>query len=128
VTGYGISASKSWRETYADHPDWLARLPDFWKDYPVVPGHPHNMALQIWAETGLIGAVLVGFALVLLGFRLPQPDQMREDVRYATAGVTGVALSLFSFAYNMWNEAFWSTVVLAAIAIILLAKRQRESL
>lgn len=128
VTGYGISASKSWRETYADHPDWLARLPDFWKDYPVVPGHPHNMALQIWAETGLIGAVLVGFALVLLGFRLPQPDQMREDVRYAIAGVTGVALSLFSFAYNMWNEAFWSTVVLAAVAIILLAKRQRASL
>ncbi len=93
-----------------------------------MPGHPHNMALQIWAETGLIGAVLVGFALVLLGFRLPQPDQMREDVRYAIAGVTGVALSLFSFAYNMWNEAFWSTVVLAAVAIILLAKRQRVSL
>nr|WP_321359958.1 O-antigen ligase family protein [uncultured Hyphomonas sp.] len=128
VTGHGISASKTWEDTYADHPDWMARLPDFWAAYKVVPGHPHNMALQIWAETGMIGAVLVAFSLVLLGFRLPQPNKMREDIRYAIAGMTGVAFSLFNFAYNMWNEAFWSSVVLAAIAIILLSKRQRESL
>lgn len=128
VTGHGISASKTWEDTYADHPDWLARLPDFWAAYKVVPGHPHNMALQIWAETGMIGAVLVGFSLVLLGFRLPQPDKMREDIRYAIAGMTGVAFSLFNFAYSMWNEAFWSSLALAAVAIILLSKRQRESL
>jgi O-antigen ligase len=128
VTGHGISASKTWQETYADHPDWLARLPDFWQYYPVVPGHPHNMPLQIWAETGLIGAVLVAFSLVLLGFRLPRPEEVREDVRYAIAGVTGAAVSVFSFAYDMWNEAFWSSLVLAAIAVILLSKRRRESL
>ncbi|MEZ6000122.1 O-antigen ligase family protein [Hyphomonas sp.] len=126
--GHGIAASKTWRETYSDHPDWLAHLPDSWADYAVIPGHPHNMALQIWAETGMIGAVLVGFSLVLLGFRLPEPAKMREDIRFAIAGVTGVAFSLFNFAYNMWNEAFWSSVALAAIAIILLAKRRRESL
>lgn len=128
LTGHGIAASKTWRETYTDHPDWLARLPDFWAYYPVVPGHPHNMALQIWAETGLIGAVLAGFALVMLGFRLPRPDAMREDIRFAIAGLTGVATSMFSFAYNVWNEAFWSSLILAAIAIILLSKRERASL
>ena len=128
LTGHGIAASKTWRETYADHPDWLARLPDFWAAYPVVPGHPHNMALQIWAETGLIGAVLAGFALVTLGFRLPRPDALREDIRYAIAGLTGVATSLFSFAYSVWNEAFWSSLILAAVAIILLSKRERASL
>ena len=126
--GHGIAASKTWRETYADYPEWLARLPDTWTNYAVVPGHPHNMPLQIWAETGMIGAVLVGFSLVLLGFRLPDPAKMREDVRFAIAGVTGVAFSLFNFAYSMWNEAFWSSVALAAVAIILLAKRRRESL
>ena len=128
VTGHGISASKTWNETYADYPEWAAHLPENWQYYPVVPGHPHNMALQIWAETGMIGAVLVAFSLVLLGFRLPAPGQMREDVRYAIAGVTGVAFAVFNFAYNMWNEAFWSSVALAAVAIILLAKRQRDSL
>ena len=128
LMGHGIAASKTWRETYADHPDWLAKLPDFWAAYPVVPGHPHNMALQIWGETGMVGAALVALALALLGFRLPQPEAMRADVRYAVAGLAGVAASLFSFAYNVWNEAFWSTLILAAVAIILLSKRERASL
>jgi hypothetical protein len=72
--------------------------------------------------------LLAAFALIALGFRLPRPDAMRADIRYAIAGMTGVAVSLFSFAYNMWNEAFWSTLILAAVAIILLSKRERASL
>lgn len=128
IIGHGIAASKTWRETYADHPDWLARLPDFWAQYPVVPGHPHNMALQIWAETGMVGAVLAAFALVALGFRLPAPNMMRADIRYAVAGLAGVAVSLFSFAYSVWNEAFWSSLILAGVAIILLSKRTRSAL
>lgn len=128
LTGHGISASKAWTDTYTDHPEWLAHLPESWANYPVVPGHPHNMALQIWAETGMVGAILFGFSLVLLGFRLPQPVRMRADIRFAIAGLTGVAFSLFNFAYSMWNEAFWSSLALAAVAIILLSKRQRESL
>jgi len=127
-TGHGLAASKTWRETYGDHPDWLRHLPDFWAQYPVVPGHPHNMALQIWAETGMVGAILAGLSLVALGFSLPRPNEMRSDVRYAIAGMAGVAASLFSFAYSAWNEAFWASLVLAAIGIILLSKRERASL
>lgn len=128
LMGHGITASKTWRETYADHPDWLATLPDFWASYPVVPGHPHNMALQIWGETGMIGAAMVALAIMFLGFRLPKPETMRADVRYAVAGLAGAAASLFSFAYSVWNEAFWATLILAALAVILLSKRERASL
>ncbi len=126
--GHGIAASKTWRETYADHPAWLAQLPDFWAAYPVVPGHPHNMALQIWAETGVVGAVLAGLTLVVVAFRLPTPKSLRPDVRYAIAGLVGVVASLFSFSYNVWNDAFWASVILAACAIILLARRKRASI
>ena len=125
--GHGISASKTWRETYADHPAWLAQLPDFWAAYPVVPGHPHNMALQIWAETGVVGAVLAGLTLVVIAFRLPTPQSLRPDVRYAIAGLVGVVASLFSFSYNVWNDSFWASVILAACAIILLSRRTRAS-
>ena len=128
LTGHGIAASKTWRETYADHPDWLARLPDFWATFPVVPGHPHNMGLQIWAETGAVGAVLCAIALILAGLRLPLGTNLRPDIRYATAGVLAAALSLFSFSYSVWNEAFWATLALVTCAIILLAKRERGSL
>ena len=127
-TGHGVAASKTWRDTYSDHPAWLAQLPDFWAAYPVVPGHPHNMALQIWAETGVVGAVLAGLTLVVIAFRLPMPKTLRPDVRYAIAGVVGVVASLFSFSYNVWNDSFWASVVLAACAIMLLSRRNRASL
>lgn len=128
IIGHGIGASKTWRDTYADHPAWLAQLPDFWSVYPIVPGHPHNMALQIWAETGLIGAVLTALTLVVIGFRLPAPDTFRTDIRYAIAGLIGVVVSLFSFSYNVWNDSFWASIILAVCGIILLARRERTSL
>lgn len=128
LAGHGIEASKTWRETYADHPDWLARLPEFWTTYPVVPGHPHNMALQLWGETGAIGALLAALSVVLIGLRLPPADEIRTDVRYAAAGMLAVAVCLFSFSYSLWNEAFWASLVLAAGSLILLSRRQRRSL
>ena len=123
VFGHGIEASKTWDETFADHPEWLARLPDFWASYPVVPGHPHNMALQIWAELGAVGAGLCALTLVLIGWRLPRPSAFFPHVRLATGGLVFAAMPVFSFAYGLTNEAFWASIVLVALAIILLAKR-----
>ena len=128
VKGHGIDATKSWQETYAAHPDWLAQLPDFWAYYPVVPGHPHNMALQIWAETGLIGAGLAALTVLLIGWRLPAGDRLRPDVRLAIAGVLAAAVSLFSFSYSVWNEAFWATLALSVAGLVLLSRRERSSL
>lgn len=127
-TGHGMQASKTWRETYADHPEWLAQLPDFWSAYPVVPGHPHNMALQLWAETGGAGAGLAALGLLVLGSRMPAGDAMRADIRLAFGGVIAVAACLFSFSYSLWNEAFWATLVLVVCGIVLLSKRQRGSM
>jgi O-antigen ligase len=124
--GHGLSATRTWKETFATHPEWLAQLPDFWKDYQIVPGHPHNMALQIWAETGMMGAVLAALALVALGFQLPRPGELRPEIRFAVAGLTGAAASIFSFAYSLWNEGFWASVVLAAAAIILWHRTVQE--
>ena len=128
LIGHGIEASKTWRESYSDHPQWLAQLPDFWATYPVVPGHPHNMALQIWAETGMVGAGLVALTLAFIAICLPDGQTMRPDVRYASAGMLASAVSLFSFSYSVWNEAFWASLVLAACSIVLLSKRERASL
>ena len=128
LKGHGIEASKTWQETYAAYPEWMAQLPDFWAYYPVVPGHPHNMALQIWAETGVIGAALASLAILLIGWALPSGDRLRADVRYATAGMIAAALCLFSFSYSVWNESFWATLALAAGALLLLSRRVRESL
>ena len=121
--GHGVEASKTWNETFAAYPDWLARLPEFWAEYPVVPGHPHNMALQIWAELGLVGAALCALTLLLIGFWLPRPSAFFPHIRLAAAGMVLATVPVFSFAYSMTNDAFWSTAILAAMAIILLAKQ-----
>lgn len=125
-TGHGLNATRGWKETFATRPDWLAQLPDFWAHYQIVPGHPHNMALQIWAETGMIGAVLAALALVALGFHLPRPAEFRPEIRYAAAGLAGAAAVIFSFAYSLWNEGFWASLALAAAAVILWHRTLRD--
>ena len=124
LIGHGMEAAKTWRETYADYPEWMARLPEYWASYPVIPGHVHNMALQLWAETGAVGALLAAAALILLAWRLPAPGEMDPTARYAMAGFTGAALVMFSFSYSLWNEAFWASLTLLSGAIILMARRE----
>jgi O-antigen ligase len=124
VTGHGLNATTTWRTTYAAYPEWMAQLPPNWAFFPVVPGHPHNMALHVWAETGAIGAILMAMSLILLAWRLPLPEQMPPPVRLAAAGLTGAAFSFFCFAYSAWNEAFWAGVALAAAAVIAFAARE----
>lgn len=124
-TGHGLMATRTWRETYAEYPAWAAQLPEFWKDYPVVPGHPHNMPLQIWAETGFIGAMLAAFAITVIGFRLPRPSQLQPAIRFAIAGMAGAAFSIFNFSYSVWNEAFWSGLALAVAMLILLSRSSK---
>lgn len=126
-TGHGLMATKTWRETYAEFPAWSRQLPEFWQQYPVVPGHPHNMALQIWAETGLVGAMLAAFALTALGFRLPRPAELSPQVRFAAAGMVGAAFSIFNFSYSVWNEAFWSGLALAVAMLILLHRSRQDA-
>lgn len=125
--GHGLGATRTWKETFATRPDWLSQLPDNWTNYPIVPGHPHNMALQIWAETGMVGAVLAALSLVALAFHLPRPNVLRPEIRFAVAGLAGAATSIFSFAYNLWNEGFWASLALAAAAIILWHRTVQET-
>lgn len=129
LLGHGIEASGTWQTTYAARPDWLASLvaqgeSEFaWSNYPLIPGHPHNMALEIWAETGVVGALLAAATLVLIGRAIAPARTLPGFTRYATAGLLAAALSLFSFAYSAWNEAFWASVALAAASLIVLHKR-----
>jgi O-antigen ligase len=126
-TGHGLMATRTWRDTFAEYPAWAQQLPDFWLDYPVVPGHPHNMPLQIWAETGFIGAMLAAFAITVIGFRLPRPNELTPQIRFAIAGMAGAAFSIFNFSYSVWNEAFWSGLALAVAMLILLHRTGKAS-
>jgi O-antigen ligase len=129
LTGHGLEAAETWDATYSSQPGWLSEIvanggnEQAWSQYRIVPGHPHNMPLEIWAETGLVGAALGVFAVLALGARLPAPRRLAAEARFAAAGVIGAALSLFSFSYSMWNEAGWAIVALAGASALLLQRQ-----
>ena len=133
LAGHGLEASKRWNETFATKPAALEEIvrdtnPDWvWQAYQIIPGHPHNMPLQIWAETGLIGAVLAAGTCLLVSFRLYQVNHIPPIARYAGAGLFGACLVFFSFSYSMWNDAFWSSVALAAAAVLLFGRQTARS-
>ncbi|MEM9054785.1 MAG: hypothetical protein AAGB16_05620 [Pseudomonadota bacterium] len=128
LKGHGLEATQTWQDTYGDHPAWLADaagrygMESSWEVYRVIPTHPHNMPLQIWAETGMIGAILAAVFLFFVGWRLKAPEDWPSISRYAAAGLAGICFAICSFAYSMWNEAFWASVVLAAAVILLQAR------
>jgi O-antigen ligase len=127
MTGHGLNATRTWREPFRTRTEWMEGLPPNWADYPIVPGHPHNMALQVWAETGFIGAVLCGLAIMAIAFRMPRAEDLSVPVRYATAAMIGAVSSLMSFTYSAWNEAFWASAILAVAGLILFERSGRAS-
>lgn len=130
--GHGLEASQTWRDSFADHPAWLAdaiaRYGETvaWDKYHIVPLHPHNMALQVWAETGMVGASLAAIFVLFLGWRLNSPKDWPPVARYAAAGLIGVCFALSSFSLSMWNEAYWASVALASAVILLQARHKPE--
>ena len=135
ITGHGLESSGTWRATYADRPDWLEHMTSLastgqaeamnkaWQHYPIVPGHPHNMPLELWAETGAIGALLIAATIWLASARLPDQTDENRLFTNTSAALVGAALPLFSFAYSAWNEAYWGMLATAVCVIILLSKR-----
>jgi len=133
LLGYGLEATGSWSDTYRDHPAWLEKIvaeggdEAAWSIYRVIPGHPHNMALEIWAETGMVGAAIVVIALIATGFTAPRPGRLPLVSRYALAGLFGAVSVYFSLAYSVWNEAFWASVIIAAVASVIVGRTKGKA-
>ena len=79
----------------------------------VIPNHPHNMLLQLWAETGLIGAVLAAATILLVAWRLPRPEKLGLATPRIAVIVGAFCASLVSF--DLWNESWWAVFGLLAV-------------
>ena len=126
IFGHGVDAVNVWDETYASRPDLLAALDPTLENARLIPNHTHNMSLQIWAETGMIGAFLLAVTLILLGRFMPAPSTLTKGTRIAIAGVMGGAVALFAVAYSAWDESFWASLAVVCCALIVLV-RQNQS-
>lgn len=78
--------------------------------------HPHNGYLQIWSETGLVGAMLALAALVLTALGIGR----MSPIRAATgAAVTASAGAIMLVGHGLW-QGWWSAVL--GIAAVLVAR------
>lgn len=75
-------------------------------------GHPHSAPVQIWVETGLVGALLLGFAGLALLLRLRRLPASDLAPRLA---VFAAAFAMASVGHGAWQG--WWIAVLSATAV-----------
>jgi putative ABC transport system ATP-binding protein len=81
-------------------------------------GHPHNAALQVWAELGAAGALIVAGLFVLLFRRLGQlPDPVLPASIAALAAACAVALVSHGAWQGWWIAVLGATVILLRAAV-----------
>lgn len=82
-----------------------------------VPNHSHNMTLQLWAETGAIGAGLLSLAILLLGWRLPSGEKL-GSAGLRAAGLAGGMMVVACVSFDLWNEWWWAVGGLLGVLAI----------
>lgn len=92
-----------------------------------IPNHSHNMALQIWAETGAIGAVLLSLAIVLAAWQMPSADRMGLSGLRAAALVGAMAV-IACISFDLWNEWWWAVGGLLAVLAVASPREARVQL
>lgn len=90
-----------------------------------IPNHAHNMLLQLWAETGVVGAGLVSLTVLLAAFRLPRPDLLGLAAPRVVAIIGGFMATWVSF--DLWNEAWWAVCALLAVLTVVRLPRTPAS-
>ena len=117
-----VSLSWSQRMGYWRHAaDWIGDHPlrgwglDASREFaPGIILHPHNGALQIWLELGLIGAVSVAVFWGVLFANLSRPE--RDAGRAAAAATAGAYLVFSAVSFGVWQEWWLALGAVAATA------------
>ena len=102
LVGAGFDASRTFNDTF------------FAKDgreLTLLSLHPHNLGIQIWTETGLVGAV---FAAILLFSSIRPLKKITSNKKSSVAfsGVIVASITISSLSIGAWQLWWWSSVFL----------------
>ena len=112
--GQGLGVLRTMRETIPS---------GVFKGELFVPNHAHNMVLQLWAETGAIGATLVAVTVLLAGFRMPQPRTLGV-AGFLAAALGGQFMAIALVSFDLWNDWWWACAGLLAVLIVVMARAE----
>ena len=113
VIGHGFDASRTFDATFNTRG---------FEELAVVSLHPHNAGLQIWLETGVIGAVLASTLLWLIGQEAIKFAQGGRPRAMATAGLIAPAILISSVSYGVWQDWWWASFFICAGVLALVPR------
>lgn len=97
-------------------PPWLEAFAD--PRVQLMPLHPHNGALQIWLELGLVGAVIAALLVALLG-----RAAARAAHPAAAAGALAAGFTTGMLSFGVWQPWWIAAELLALVALAGLPRR-----
>ena len=112
IIGHGFDASRTFDATFNTR--------GF--DMAVVSLHPHNAGLQIWLETGFIGAILATTLLWLLGQEAIKFAQGGRPRAMAAAGLIAPVILISNVSYGVWQDWWWATFFICAGVLALVPR------
>ena len=87
-----------------------------------IPLHPHSGSLQIWFETGAVGAGLAVLALIAVGMAGERAFRDQPPARGALCAVIASAGVIGNVSYGVWQE-WWIAALFAGVALAVSARR-----
>ncbi|MGD9638859.1 MAG: O-antigen ligase family protein [Alphaproteobacteria bacterium] len=124
LLGYGLETSRELGKTAPqkiitteqneDHPHLASAL----------PLHPHNMAIQVWLELGLLG--IAAFALLIFQIMKTALKRIRNDDIITAATITSVSASGFfiaSFSFGIWQN-WWLAGLFLSVMLVKISKKK----
>jgi len=101
--GAGFDASRTFDETF---------IAKDGREITTVSLHPHNAGVQIWTETGLIGALLASMVIATL-FKPVQNFVQNRSHSAAVSGIIIATILISSLTYGAWQFWWWGCVFFA---------------
>lgn len=90
--------------------------------------HAHNAGLQIWLETGLIGAGLAGLAILSCMGPAKRFVRDQPDRAFGLCGFLTAMILLSSLSFGVWQFWWWGTLFLGLAALNLVQTLSPKSL
>lgn len=115
LRGAGFDASRTFSETY---------IAKDGREITTVSLHPHNAGIQIWAETGFIGALLASAVIATLFKPVSEFVKSRGHAG-AVSGVIIAVIIISSLTYGAWQFWWWGCVFFAVGTLHLLPAPRR---
>jgi len=112
--GNGFDASRTYQDTFQARDG---------RDIVIVSLHPHNIGLQIWLETGLVGIVLVcGFLIATI-----KPLLKFFSTSARSAAIVGIIVATAingALTIGVWQYWWWGLIALSVCMVSLISHKK----